>query len=279
MPDHGIINKQIRQKIPFSLADKGILLWIIAVGVILSQGSSRFLEIQNLMNILSQSSVIGILSIGMTFVIISGNDGIDLSVGSIIGISSVTMALFLFPENQSAASGFFDIAKAIMVALSMGALCGFINGLLIATVKLPPFIATLSMMTIAKGISAFISTGKPTYGLPSAIVYLGQGKILGIPFPILFMTILGCIGIIILRKTIFGMSVFAIGGNKTAVYLSGVDVKKLQIIIYTLNGLMAGIAAIVLSGRVNQLHPESGMGYEMYAIGAVCDRWHIPDRR
>ncbi len=262
-------SSRLRQRLPFTLSDAGILIWIAAIGLFLSLASPQFFAKANFVNILSQSAVIGILSVGMTLVIISGNDGIDLSVGSIVGISSVTMALVLFPDDAAGIVGAADLLLAAGIALAVGALCGVINGIMIAYVGLPPFIATLAMMTAARGVAAFVSSGRPTYGLPPAIVFLGQGRLFGIPFPVVIMVMLALAVFVVLRVTTFGMRIYAIGGNIRTAFLSGIQVKKIQLAIYTLNGLIAGIAAIVLSGRVNQAHPEAGMTYEMYTIGAV----------
>ncbi|GAK61727.1 monosaccharide-transporting ATPase [Candidatus Vecturithrix granuli] len=258
-------------------AEAGIMFWILIVGVIFSLASPRFLTLTNLVNIITQSSVIGILAVGMTVVIISGGGGIDLSVGSILGISSVTMAMLIIPEEfyrETAAmlkipNEPLTIIKAIGGAMLAGTLCGLVNGLLIALVGLPPFIATLAMMSIARGIAASISAGIPTYGLPTAIIFLGQGKICGIPLPILIVAFLAILGYFVLSRTTFGVSLYAVGGNRETARLSGMNVTRLLILVYVLNGLLAGVAAIVLAGRGNQAHPDAGLGYELYAIGAV----------
>ncbi|MGA2545553.1 MAG: ABC transporter permease [Rectinemataceae bacterium] len=261
----------------FHLSESGIVIWILAVGVVFSVMSNRFLDFKNLVNIITQASVIGILAVSMTAVIVSGNGGIDLSAGSIMGISSVAMAMMIIPEAYyrdttamlSISSSLVTLIGAIGLALLVGSACGFINGILISLAGLPPFIATLGMMTVARGVAAYISSGIPTYGLPKAIVFIGQGRVLGLPFPILIMLVLGLIGYLVLTRTTFGMRIFAIGGNKETARFSGINVKKTLIAVYTINGLFAAIAAITLSGRNNQAHPDAGMGYEMYAIGAV----------
>jgi ribose transport system permease protein len=259
------------------IAGAGIIFWILIVGFIFSLASPRFLTLTNLANIITQSSVIGILAVGMTAVIISGEGGIDLSVGSILGISSVTMAMLIIPEayyrETSAMLNIpnepFTIIKALSGAMLVGAFCGLCNGLLIALVGLPPFIATLAMMSIARGIAASISAGIPTYGLPTSIIFLGQGKILGMPLPIMIMAVFACLGYGILSRTTFGVSLYALGGNREAARLSGISVTQFLIIVYTLNGLLASIGAIILAGRGNQAHPDAGLGYELYVIGAV----------
>jgi len=261
----------------FKMSESGIVIWILVVGFVFSLLSDRFLDLKNLMNVITQASVIGILAVGMTAVIISGNGGIDLSVGSIMGISSVTMAMMIIPESfyrdttamLTISSDLFTLVKALSLSLLVGSACGLINGVLITMAGLPPFIATLGMMTVARGVAAYISSGIPTYGLPKAIIFIGQGRLFGLPIPVLLMIGLGIIGYFTLTRTTFGMRIFSIGGNKETARFSGIDVKKTLILVYTLNGLLAAVAAITLSGRSNQAHPDAGMGYELYAIGAV----------
>jgi len=259
------------------LSETGIVLWILVVGLLFSLLTDCFLDVKNIVNIITQASIIGILAVSMTAVIISGNGGIDLSVGSIMGISSVTMAMMIIPEAYyrdttamlTISSDFFTLVTALGLSLLIGSLCGLINGVLIAFAGLPPFIATLGMMTAARGIAAYISAGIPTYGLPKAIIFIGQGNVLGLPLPVLIMLVLGIIGSLVLTRTTFGMKIFAIGGNKETARFSGVNVAKTILAVYALNGLFAAIAAITLAGRSNQAHPDAGLGYELYAIGAV----------
>jgi ribose/xylose/arabinose/galactoside ABC-type transport system permease subunit len=255
----------------------GILAWIIIVGAIFSLFSGRFLDWHNLVNIVTQASVIGILSVGMTLVIITGGGGIDLSVGSVVGVSSVTMAMLIIPPSyfRDTASMLnltvdaWTLSKAMGAALLVGAACGALNGVLISRAGVPPFIATLGMMITARGVAAYVSSGMPTYGMPKPIVFLGQGRLLGIPVPILVMIVLGVIGYFVLTRTVFGASIVAVGGNRETAKLSGIKVNRVLLIVYTLNGLLAAVAGIVLTGHINQAHPDAGSLSEMYAIGAV----------
>ena len=260
-----------------SLQEAGILIWIALVGIVCSLAAHNFLSLDNLTNILTQSAVVGIMAIGMTLVIITGNGGIDLSAGSILGLSSVAMAMVIIPPSlyrETAAmltlpNDAGTITLALATCLGMGALCGLLNGLMIAWAKLPPFIATLSLMTAARGVAAYMSAGIPTYGLPSALVFLGQGRIAGIPVPVLLMLVLGAIMHIILTRSVFGMALFALGGNRETAMFCGMRVRSSLVCAYVLCGLFAAIAGVVLSARGNQVHPEAGTGYELYAIGAA----------
>ena len=255
----------------------GIVLWILVVGVLFSLLSDRFLQLQNIINIITQASIIGILSVSMTFVIITGNGGIDLSVGSIVGLTSVTMAMLVIPESffrdtaamlditVTAGQLIFAAGMALLVGLAAGA----INGILVANVGLPPFIATLGMMISARGVAAYVSAGMPTYGMPEQIVWLGQGRLFGVPMPIVVMVLLALIGHLVLTQTSFGVRVVAIGGNRESARFSGIRVRSVLIAVFALNGLLAGIAGLVLAGYGNQAHPDAGMLYELYTISAV----------
>jgi len=151
-----------------------------------------------------------------------------------MGISSVTMAMMIIPPSYyrnttamlSISADALLLIKALGLALFVGAFCGFINGVLIALAGLPPFIATLGMMTAARGIAAYISAGIPTYGLPKAVIFIGQGRLLGLPLPIIYMLVLGIIGTIVLTRSSFGMRITAIGGNIETARYSGINVKK-----------------------------------------------------
>lgn len=260
-----------------SMKEAGIIFWILLVGLGCALLSHNFLTTDNMINILSQSAVVGIMAIGMTMVIITGGGGIDLSAGSILGISSVVMAMTIIPPElyrDTAAmlvlpNDFWTIAKALAFCLGVGLLCGLLNGMMIAFAKLPPFIATLSLMTAARGLAAYISAGIPTYGLPTSIVFLGQGYVGFIPMPVIIMLVLGVIVHLVLTRSTFGITLFAVGGNRETARFSGMNVNRTLISVYMLCGLFAAIAGIVLSARGNQVHPDAGTGYELSAIGAA----------
>ncbi len=260
-----------------SFKEAGIIFWILLVGVGCSLLSEHFLSADNMINILSQSAVVGILAIGMTMVIITGGGGIDLSAGSILGITSVVMAMTIIPPElyrDTAAmlilpNDFLTIVKALAFCFGVGMLCGLLNGLMITCAKLPPFIATLSMMTAARGLAAYVSAGIPTYGMPTSLVYLGQGYVWFIPMPVIIMIVLGIFVHIALTRTTFGITLFAVGGNRETARFSGMNVNKTLVTVYVLCGLFAAIAGVVLSARGNQVHPDAGTGYELSAIGAA----------
>lgn len=260
-----------------AIKEMGIIVLIVLVGGLTYLGNGNFLTPDNLLNILSQSAVVGIMAIGLTMVIITGGGGIDLSAGSILGISSIVMAMVIIPAEmfrETAAmlalpNDFWTLMKAVAFCLGTGIACGLLNGIMIAWAKLPPFIATLSMMMAARGVAAYISAGIPTYGMPAMLVKLGQGTFWWIPLPVVIMIVLALFTHIILTRTTFGISLFAIGGNRETARFSGMNVNRILISVYAICGLFAAIGGIVLSGRSNQVHPEAGVGYELYAIGAA----------
>ena len=259
------------------IKEAGIIGWIVVVGVAVSLLTPTFMNAANLWNIVIQSSVVGIMAIGMTLIILTGTGGIDLSAGSILGISSVAMAMAIIPVELYRDTALTlnlpndpgVIVWAVVICLVAGALCGLVNGLMIAFVKLPPFIATLAMMTAARGVAAYISAGIPTYGLPSRLVWLGQGEIFGFPVPVLIMLVLAAIVHIVLTRTTFGIALFALGGNRETARFSGINVKLMLLAVYVLGALFFAIAGIIMSARGNQVHPDAGTGYELYAIGAT----------
>lgn len=260
-----------------SIREAGIISWILLVGLVCSLLSPNFLNAGNMINILAQSAVVGIMAIGMTMVIITGGGGIDLSAGSVLGISSVVMAMTIIPEElyrDTAAmlvlpNDYGTIALALAFGLGVGMFCGLLNGLMITQAKLPPFIATLSLMTAARGLAAYISAGIPTYGMPTSLVFLGQGFLGPVPMPVVIMLVLGAIVHFALTRTTFGITLFAVGGNRETAVFCGMKVNRMLVTIYVLCGLFAAIAGVVLSARGNQVHPDAGTGFELSAIGAA----------
>ena len=237
------------------------LLGILAVmWLVLGLLSPYFFTRDNLMEITLQTAVIAIIAAGETFIIISA--GIDLSVGAVFAASAVVGGLVL------EATGSFPLALAATVGF--GALLGLTNGLLITKLWVPPFIATLGMMGVARGLALILSNGIPIYGLPDAYKFLGQGRIFDIiPVPTVIMIIVFIVGYIIANYSRFGRFIYAIGSNAEAARLSGIKVARVLIGVYVIGGLLAGLASIIESGRLGIIQPAGGNGYELLAIGAV----------
>ncbi|PZP92714.1 MAG: ribose ABC transporter permease [Staphylococcus capitis] len=235
------------------------LIILMAVITIIN---SNFLTANNLLNLLLQVTSNALIAFGMTFVILTG--GIDLSVGSILALSSALTAGLL-------GSG-MPVTLAILISLIMGCILGMMNGLLISYGKLAPFIVTLATMTIFRGATLVYTNGNPiTKGLSDTFLFqfLGQGYIVGIPFPVIIMFIVFIVLYVLIHKTAFGKSVYAIGGNEKAAYISGVKLNKVKIIIYSISGIMASISGLIITSRLSSAQPTAGASYEMDAIAAV----------
>jgi len=237
----------------------GTLIGLLGVMSIFWILSPYFLSVSNLMNIAEQTSINAIIAIGMTFVIITA--GIDLSVGSIVALSGIVLADLL----QAGHSEPIAIATGLMV----GTICGLVNGSLISYGKLPPFIATLGMMSVARGAALFYSDGRPISGFGPEFRYLATGEVLSVPVPVLLMLLLYAAAFVVLNRTKLGRYAFAIGGNEEAANLSGINTKLVKTIVYGLCGLLSGLAAVVLTARLNSAQPIAGMMYELDAIAAV----------
>lgn len=218
-----------------------------------------FFTLSNLLNVAQQTSINAIIAVGMTFVIITA--GIDLSVGSILAFAGVVMA-------RALQSG-LPLPVALLVGLAVGVICGLVNGFLISYGKLPPFIATLGMMSVARGGALLFTDGRPVSGFDPTFRFIANGDIAGIPASVLFMVLIYGLAHFGLKRTRLGRYAYAIGGNEEAAFLSGVDVRIYKTVIYGLSGLLSGAAAIVLTARLNSAQPIAGMMYELDAIAAT----------
>lgn len=250
----------------------GILLIFVGICILLSfltlsNGVSIFLKFRNIVNVLRQSSVIGIIALGVTFVIITG--GIDLSSGSLVAMVGVISAL-LARESMG-----LPIIVPIVAGIAVGFLAGSISGVLHAKAKIPPFIATLGMMTVARGVAFLITKGRPVDNLSEAFQVIGQGSILNfgqnffIPFPVLIFAAMAIIANFLLSNTRFGKFTYAIGGNEQAAYICGVNVDRHKILVYGFAGLLSAVASIVLTSRVSSGQPSAGVSYELDAIASA----------
>ena len=254
----------------------GLVLLFMILGM--SMTSPAFLSTNNILNILLQVSVICVISVGMTYVILTG--GIDLSVGSIVALSAVCLGIFTHKgmawlgENPSDWAVLAIVLLAILGAILVGALCGYINGFVIVYGKVTPFITTLGMMGIARGLALTLSSGKTIYNFPEALRFFGNGRIaltedFGIPIPVIIALIIVLSSFYVLTQTVFGRQIYALGGNREAVRLSGINVNKLEIKTYVINGALAAVGAVILVGRLNAAQPIAGTGYELDAIAAT----------
>ena len=233
----------------------GVLLVVIFIMAIMSP---YFFSWKNCRNILNQSAIYLVLSIGMTFVICAGQ--IDLSVGAIIGFSGVCVGLLL---NQGVSP-----IWAILIQLLIGVIVGIVNGIFVAYGKINSFIVTLGMMTILRGITLILTNSSSVFGFGNIITFIGSGKIGPVNMPIILSLVIATVGGVLLHRTTFGNYCLFIGTNEIALNRSGVNVKKYKIIIFALCGLCASVAGLIITARLNSAEPLAGQGYEMDAIAA-----------
>lgn len=243
-----------------------LVLMIIAM----SLASDNFLTMENGMNVLRQISINLCLSLGMTLVILSG--GIDLSVGSVLAISGAVAAGVL--KTGIALPGFgvvlqFTVSGAILAGLLTGLVFGWANGFFITRFRLPPFVATLGMLSIARGATQLWTGGFPITGLGPQFGWMGTGHFLDVPTPVWISAVLVAVFVLITKKTRFGRHLYAVGGNERAAQLTGLNLKRIKVAVYALGGLLAGVGGLLLTARLDSATPSAGIGYELDSIAAV----------
>jgi inositol transport system permease protein len=247
----------------------GIVVIFIVMCIVLSIISPAFGSVRNLTNVVRQVSIIGILAMGVTFCIIT--TGIDLSSGSVLALVGVIVASLSQSKvvETQPVSIVMPIFFAILIGLAAGAFMGFTNGSITARGKIPPFIATLGMMTVARGAALLYTGGRPVGYLKKSFTFLGGGYFLKIPLPIWIYLLVGIISYILLSKSRFGRYVFAIGGNQQAARICGINVERNLIYVYTYAGLLSAIAGIILVARTTAGNPTYGLAYELDAIAST----------
>ena len=242
------------------LRQYGIFVVFIIICLILSLISPQFLTVSNWTIIITQASINALLAFGVTFVIITG--GIDLSLGSMVAVTGVTAAMLAHPDT-------FPVVLPILAGLLAGLLMGIFNGFIITKSKIAPFIVTLGTMTIGRGLALILSKGRPISNLSDSFNFIGGGNIFGIPFPIIVLILVFIICSIILKKTLLGRYIYAIGGNEQASRASGINVNRVKMAVYSISGLLAGLAGILLTSRITTGQPNAGAGFELDAIAAA----------
>lgn len=239
---------------------QGALVLLVLVCIIATARYEAFLMPENLLNVLRQNSMLGIIAVGMTFVILTG--GIDLSVGSLLAVAGV-IAAYLAPQG---------LAVALIAAVAATTVLGLVNGVIIAKARIQPFIVTLGMMIAARGLALAVTDEKNVRipGDAGDFSWLGQGEIFGfLPVPILLMIVAYAVGWLVLNYTRFGRHVFAVGDNDEAARLMGLNINRVTMAVYTISGLLAGLAGVILASRLNTGSPVEGVGRELDAIAAV----------
>lgn len=243
------------------LREMGPLIGLIVLFIVIAVMNDRFVSPSNLSNLLRQVSINALISFGMTFVILTG--GIDLSVGSILALSSALLASMI--------SGGMTPEVAILFSALIGLGLGIINGVIIAYGNVAPFIATLATMTIYRGATLVYTNGNPISGLSDEAFFigLGQGDVSGLPIPAIIMMIAFFILYFVLTKTPLGRQTYAVGGNEKVSYIAGIKIDRVKIVAYAITGLLCALAGAVLTSRLNSAQPTAGTGYELDAIAAV----------
>lgn len=243
------------------VAKYGVILGLVIIMVYFTVMKAKFLTLDNMLNMLRQTSINGLLAIGMTFVVLTG--GIDLSVGSIVGASGMFAALVARTVTG------MPWYLAVLVGLGVGLLLGAVNGVIISYLKVPAFIATLGMLSIARGVTFMASDAKPVPGLSEGFLKIGGGSVGIIPIPIIVLAIVLVISYVILYKTRYGRYIFATGGNPVSARVSGINVKAIICSVYMISGVLAGLAGVILTSRVTSGLSQGGNGYEVDAIAAA----------
>ncbi len=236
-----------------------VTIILLCICLAFALGSSDFFTTSNLLNVALQTSIIAIVAIGMTFTILTA--GIDLSVGSVMALSGAIAAGLNVRQE-------LDPFVAIGIALLIGMLIGAINGLMIVKGGIPPFVATLAMLAIARGLTLVYTQGRPIAGLDERFIYLGTGQIMGIPVPVFIMVVVAIIAHIVTRYTPFGLHVYATGGNEEPTRLAGVSPDRIKLAVYIISGFTAALGGVLLAARLWSAQPNAAVGWELDAIAA-----------
>jgi putative xylitol transport system permease protein len=251
------------QRLRVFLIDNGIILAFLVLVATLALSSEFFLTGSNLRNVLRQTSINGLLAIGMTFVILTG--GIDLSVGSVLAFGGMAASIFA----SSSVGAQYPLYVALPIGLAAGLGLGLVNGALVAFFRVPPFVVTLGMLSIARGLTLISSNGMPVSRLSPEYIFVGQGMFLGVPVPVLILFGVFALAWIVLYRTPFGRYVYAVGGNEEAARISGVNARAVKFAVYGISGALAALGGIILSARTTAGLPQAGVAYELDAIAAV----------
>jgi ribose/xylose/arabinose/galactoside ABC-type transport system permease subunit len=238
----------------------GLAIALAALMIALAVARPNFLTLGNLINLVRQISINGILAVGVTYVLLTG--GVDLSLGSMVALTGVIAAMFAHP-------GQYPLLVPMLIGVLAGALCGSANGLMVTRGRMAPFVVTLGMMTSARGLALLLSGGRPISNLSPAFTRIGSGDFAGVPAPTWILFAVALASHVFLRHMRMGRHVYAVGGNEHAARASGVNVRGVKMAAYTICGAMAGLAGVVLAARITTGQPNAGIGYELDAIAAV----------
>ena len=250
------------------LQEYGIFLAFLLLVGILSVSNEFFLTPGNISNVLLQTSINGVLAIGMTFVILTR--GIDLSVGSVVALAGMVSASFVTSSATAGIAGApYPMVVALAVGILVGVACGALVGFIVSRFSVPAFVATLGMLSAARGATLIYGGGKPVPALSPEFRWIGTGNILGIPMPVILLALVFGISWWVLTRTRFGRYIYAVGGNPHAAKTSGLNVTRIRFMVYVISGALSGLAGMILSARTGSALPQAGIAYELDAIAAV----------
>lgn len=246
----------------------GIFLAFLLLVGILALSNEFFLTPGNISNVLLQTSINGVLAIGMTFVILTR--GIDLSVGSVVALAGMVSASFVTSSATAGiAGGPYPMVVALAAGILVGVACGALVGLIVSRFSVPAFVATLGMLSAARGATLIYGGGRPVPGLSAEFRWIGTGNILGVPMPVVLLAIVFIVSWWVLTRTRFGRYIYAVGGNPHAAKTSGINVTRIRFMVYVISGALSGLAGMILSARTGSALPQAGIAYELDAIAAV----------
>lgn len=246
------------------VAEYVIVAAIVIESAIFAVIAPQFLSLANLINVLLSIAIIGVLAVGMTFVILTG--GIDLSVGSIAALAGIVAATVAQKSDLTGAS---VMLVSLAAAVSVGVIVGLFNGLMIARFRVPPFVVTLALLTIGRGLAFILTGGRAIGNLPRGFEIIGRSNLLGIPLPVWMMSIIFFVGWFVLKHTVIGRRIYATGGNREAAFLAGINTRRVVQFVYLFNGALVGLAGAMLASRLGAGVPSAGVQYELDVIASV----------
>ncbi|MGE5507924.1 MAG: ABC transporter permease [Chitinophagales bacterium] len=243
-----------------SIPEMGVIGILLALSLILTLTTTTFLTSENLFSVARAFSWIAIMAIGECLVIITG--GIDLSVASVFGLAGAVAAWVMVKAGAGVLPG-------VLAGLAVGLVCGLGNGLLITKTKLPPFIATIGMLNVGRGLAYALTGGWPISGLPASFLAIGQGHLWVIPIPVIIMVVLASIFAVLLVRATVSRHIFAVGGNEQAAILSGISADRVKLLVYSLSGILAAVGGMIMTSRLGVAQSTAGLGYEMDVVAAA----------
>jgi ribose transport system permease protein len=258
------------KQLKHSLLKAQSIIALLAMCLVMSFLSDRFLTGDNIWNVMRQISVNVVISVGMTLVILTG--GIDLSVGSVLAICGAITAGMLKYSTQITGWELtvgFTLFGSVIGGTLAGTMLGWFNGVAVTRFRVPSFVATLAMLTIARGLTMLWTGGFPITGLGADMAYIGTGWFLGIPMPVWISAVVVVIAVVVTRKTRLGRHIYAVGGNEKAAELSGLKISRIKLIVYSISGALAAIGGIIVASRLDSAQPNAGNGFELDSIAAV----------